>query len=276
MNGVCSVFSHAHWISFVTIMIHILCSLWIKHVLYGVFVGLLLHLGAQLLRNTMFSEQSVFMNSKSPVSHVCWKRAPMIFSMFLTITISQFDSWCHVLLVSSHFAKVSPWGGSNWHPIFGHPRGTHCPGPDLQFIKPESYPSSAHNQPWLECVLTLVMADSRALPSAQPSFSVLFNSIISVANVPTHRWFSTKITAVIWHRSSLGSLVFIRWHSGPWDSSKVVLVTRSNFGVGNDIDAILKNAFFSSSFLFHTRSTSSTLSGSGISVITNGRQNVQT
>ena len=143
MNGVCSVFSHAHWISFVTIMIHILCSLWIKHVLYGVFVGLLLHLGAQLLRNTMFSEQSVFMNSKSPVSHVCWKRAPMTFSMFLTITISQFDSWCHVLLVSSHFAKVSPWGGSNWHPIFGHPRGTHCPGPDLRFFKPESYPSSA-------------------------------------------------------------------------------------------------------------------------------------
>jgi hypothetical protein len=86
---------------------------------------------------------SVFMNSKSPVSHVCWKRAPMIFSMFLTITISQFDSWCHVLLVSSHFAKVSPWGGSNWHPIFGHPRGTHCPGPDLRFFKPESFPSSA-------------------------------------------------------------------------------------------------------------------------------------
>ena len=31
----------------------------------------------------------------------------------------------HVFLVLRHFAKVSPWGGSNWSPIIGHPRGTH-------------------------------------------------------------------------------------------------------------------------------------------------------
>ena len=144
MNGVCSFCLHVHSISVVPICIHILCSLCIKHVLYGVFSLVCCYVSVPNYCESLCSRSNLFSCIRKVPSAMFARRGPR--SLFQWFSQSPYrksilDAMCFLFLVI--LQRCPPWGGSNWHPIFGHPRGTDCPGPDRRWIKPEWYPSSA-------------------------------------------------------------------------------------------------------------------------------------